>query len=574
MGNVGLMYSFTARKKSPFALYLALVLLAVGRTATGQENQTSDKGLDVEVAAEDLTPVSTATADSTSGDLMIKRTGAGFSWEGRIAKPGTYQVWVTYYCGDHKARARLTMNGQEKQKPLMYMGADKIKRFYDKNGKSIRMSKDSPIKVEKYYFREYWGAYKLSKDASIRLTFSDATDVAVHKLELMRERDFDKSLEPLLFAAIDFYQHLQIPGRLVRAGYRIDRSTPFGFSSIANCGVALMAYAMNHELGRDPDAARKALALLRACNGKVLGLKPDRHRTGFFMHFINPNTGAGRSEHSTIDTSILVSGALLARNAFDDPQVKAEADELWNSVDWSAAVVSTDPSMPRFYLKGSQIDGKEKGTITMFNEYILLAWFCQMYENQKKGADARSHIMPDLDKLPCAVYKNRILLSNGRGGLHPSFLVQFPFYMSNLCSDELFFSYTAAQAVADRTTGIERHGDRSAWGVGPGCTPERGYLVDSFNHNKENVMSPRLVAGFIAVYPPAATDLLLRHKVPGNRLKLEFGTILPRFVPGKDWKPYRLAGIDFSCLLLGMAGHHPGLGINFFQRSTKFTFNR
>jgi hypothetical protein len=268
-----------------------------------------------------------------------------------------------------------------------------------------------------------------------------------------------------------------------------------------------------------------------------------------------------------------VSGALIARNAFDDPQIRAEADELWNSIDWSAAVISTDPSLPRFYLKGTQIDGKEKGTITMFNEYILLAWFCQHYENRKKGEKARRHIMPDLDKLPVAVYMNRILLGSLRGGLQPSFLVQFPFYMSDLCSDELYFSYTAAQAEADRATNIDRNKDRSAWGVGPGCTPEKGYSVNSFLRNPENVVSPRIVAGFIAVHPPAATDLLLRHGDPVNRLKLEFGTILPRFVPGKDWKPYRLAGIDFGCLLLGMAGHHPKVGIEFFQKNTKFTFN-
>jgi hypothetical protein len=293
------------------------------------------------------------------------------------------------------------------------------------------------------------------------------------------------------------------------------------------------------------------------------------------MHFIDVKTGRGKSEYSTIDTAILVSGALMARNTFADAAIRREADELWNSIDWAAAVHSTDPALPQFFLTGQQIDGKAKGSITMFNEYLMLAWFCQLSENEKKGTKARTFIMPDLAKMPKVAYRGRLVLSNKPGWLHTSFLVQFPFFMTNLCDDDQFFSWTAAQAVADRDTCTGTYKDRSAWGVAPGATPLKGYDVFSYADNHENVVSPRIVAGFIPVHPIAAEDLFLRHQDPKHRMKLPFGTILPRFVPDNPtWKPQRIAGVDFSCLLFGMAAHHPKLGMRFFREKTKFTFNK
>lgn len=523
----------------------------------------------MELLPNDLDAIHSTPSPLPGGALPIRNSGDGFRWQGTVAAPGRYQVWVTYYCEDRNASARLDLNGVTRTKPIMYMGADEMRKFYGKNGEPLGRKDARP----RYYFREYWGAYDVKNKIEMTMAFANASNIDVKSVEIIIEREFRRALESLLFSAIDFYDGMRVPGKLVRCTYNIQKHKKADFSSTAVCGITLMACAMNHELGRDPNAARKALSLLGACNGKNPGVKPDRHHTGFFMHFVNARTGKGSSEYSTIDTSILVSGALVARNTFHDQRIRDEADELWNSIDWSTAVAKAHPIDPEFYLTGAQIDGKKRGTISMFNEYILLAWFCQHYENQRKGENARS-IMPELDKLPRAVYKNRILLGSKHGRPQPSFLVQFPFYMSDLCNSELFFSYAAAQALADRTTCTEKYGERSAWGVGPGCTPEKGYSVDSFAGNPEDVVSPRMVAGFIPVLPRAADDLYSRWKAPGNRLNLEFGTILPRFVPHRPWKPYRLAGVDFSCLLFGLAAHHPKLGMEFFREKTRFTFNK
>lgn len=554
----------------PVFRVLAVIVVLAGIPTAQASGWLPGKAVESPIADRIITPSDLQCEDkerhtTDGGALSVNGNGGGFRWQGEVAAPGEYQVWVTYFCSGRNAEARLEFNGDKKNKPLLNISADSIRKFFDDDGEPV------PDKNEPYYFRHYWGNYQIDRKVAIEMTFSSSNPVAVKNVQLVRVREFKEALEPLLFSAIDFYYRMREPDGLVHdayyQGFESERA------SMANCGIAMMAYAINYELGRDPKAGDKVLNLLRACNGKLSGVKPERHSSGFFMHFIDVKTGEGYSEYSTIDTSILVSGALCARNVFDDPRIRAEADELWNSIDWDAAVARPDSSSPRFYQTGRQMDGVDGGTLSMFNEYILLAWFCQHYEDETRGDDARENIMPDLAQLPKAVYRNRVLLQDQHKGLTPSFLVQFPFYMSDLCGNELYFSYAAAQGVADRETGIARNGIRTGWGTGPGSTPLRRYSVDAIAKNSENVASPRIIAGFIPVLPVAAEDLYLRWKDRRNRMETDFGMVLPRFVPGDGWKPYRLAGVDFSCLLFGLAAHHPEVGLDFFKRNLKFSFN-
>ena len=72
---------------------------------------------------------------------------------------------------------------------------------------------------------------------------------------------------------------------------------------------------------------------------------------------------------------------------------------------------------------------------------------------------------------------------------------------------------------------------------------------------------------------PAADDLKRRWDEPGKRLRLPVGEILPRWSPDKpEWKPGRIAAVDFSCMMFGLAASHPKLGVDFFREATEFTF--
>ena len=167
--------------------------------------------------------------------MRIQKDRDGFSWKGQVDSPGMYQLWITYYCGDKGSIGKIKLNDKSKLKQLQYMGIETFKKFYLEDGTEIsaREVKSNRERIEPYYFREYWGTY-----------------------ELQKERQFNKQLEPLLFSGIVFYNYLTTDDGFVHNAYYENRGKGSN-SSIASCGVGLMAYSINHTLGRDKDAEKK-----------------------------------------------------------------------------------------------------------------------------------------------------------------------------------------------------------------------------------------------------------------------------------------------------------------------------
>ena len=115
-------------------------------------------------------------------------------------------------------------------------------------------------------------------------------------------------------------------------------------ASIAGVGLALASYpvAVARSFVDREKAVERTLATLRFLSEAPQSAKPDAtgHR-GFFYHFLDVATGrrAWGSELSTIDTSILVAGALTAAAFFDratddEREVRMLADALYRRVDW------------------------------------------------------------------------------------------------------------------------------------------------------------------------------------------------------------------------------------------------
>ena len=119
-------------------------------------------------------------------------------------------------------------------------------------------------------------------------------------------------------------------------------------ASIAGVGLALSSYpvAVERSFVSRAQAVERALTTLRFFWNAPHG--PMRDATGyqgFFYHFLDVASGlrAWRSELSTIDTAILMAGALTAAAYFDrdtnsEREVRSLADSLYRRVDWRWAL--------------------------------------------------------------------------------------------------------------------------------------------------------------------------------------------------------------------------------------------
>jgi hypothetical protein len=139
-----------------------------------------------------------------------------------------------------------------------------------------------------------------------------------------------------------------------RNGMAPDRWPNPPFASIAAIGFALTAYpvGVEREWITRPQAAERTLATLvflwRLPQGTdARGVGGDR---GFFYHFLDMESGLrhATTELSTIDTALLLAGALFAQQYFDrstptEVAVRAYADSLYRRVEWPYMVRDRAP---------------------------------------------------------------------------------------------------------------------------------------------------------------------------------------------------------------------------------------
>jgi hypothetical protein len=118
-------------------------------------------------------------------------------------------------------------------------------------------------------------------------------------------------------------------------------------ASIAGVGMALAAYpvAVERAFISRRRAVARATATLRFFRDSEQGPKPDATGyRGFYYHFLDVRTGrrAWKSELSTIDTAILLAGALTSAAYFDgvnseERELRTLAKALYTRADWQWA---------------------------------------------------------------------------------------------------------------------------------------------------------------------------------------------------------------------------------------------
>ena len=133
-----------------------------------------------------------------------------------------------------------------------------------------------------------------------------------------------------------------------QTGMAPDRFPSPSFASTAAIGFALTAYVIGSERGfvSRSQARLRTLRTLRFLESLPQG--PDETGMGgyqgFFYHFLHMHNGQrfGTSELSTVDTSLLLGGVLLAQSYFDrdstaEQEIRDIAERLYSRVDWKWA---------------------------------------------------------------------------------------------------------------------------------------------------------------------------------------------------------------------------------------------
>lgn len=149
----------------------------------------------------------------------------------------------------------------------------------------------------------------------------------------------DRLLDLIQKRAFDFFWNETNPtnGLTKDRGRNFESSEECFVASIASVGFALTAYPIGAErgwVGREEALERTKATLRSFQQGGIV-----THTNGFLPHFVNLFTGAPATdtEISTIDTALLLAGAITAMEYFQDPDVSAAVKEIYERVDWDWA---------------------------------------------------------------------------------------------------------------------------------------------------------------------------------------------------------------------------------------------
>lgn len=355
-------------------------------------------------------------------------------------------------------------------------------------------------------------------------------------------------------------------------------------SSVAATGVGLIALTIADREGWEDSAEELIVQTLRFMNGLEAGFSPARHgETGFFRHWISPVTGARawNSEYSTIDTALLVHGALFAAKYFSaNTEINQLAQELFNSIVWEAAIHQSQTGT--LYMVIDE-NGKGQAVTRPFNEYVIVADLARLAPENTTAKETWDAVYrPEkLTNLPQVNYFGHTILSDG--SLLSSFVPQFVFYLVyDYATSEAYQEFFIQAQQADKYDWNRRpNWPAYLWGHGAGTQTGLGdgYQANAIGRNPYGIVSPYIIAGFLPVYPAGLDDLyqIYQNYLPFDhyenpnderdvrRFQQAYKYGLARLAPrqwqeGKArWYPDHMSVIDWSSMLYGLTAYKHGM---------------
>ena len=325
-------------------------------------------------------------------------------------------------------------------------------------------------------------------------------------------------------------------------------------------GLAALAIGVEHGwLDRTAAAARA-----RATLDFLLSMP---HQHGWMLHFVDKRNGQRiwGSEYSSIDTALLVAGALVCGQYFaSDPStrdISVLADTLYRRIDWGWMLTNGGAQPDKSILSHGW--WPETGFISFnygaYSEAILLYLL---------GLGAPVDPLPPRTwaaiARPLQTYAGTESLNGG-----PIFIHQMPsgfFYFRNQ-RDKLGFDYwvsstnamkTHHQYCLDRAAEVKTYG-QGFWGLNAGDGPDGYAPYGAMDGPEDGTVSPSGAIASITFVPPPALSIarLLYDKFQGA-LWGNYG-FANAFNIDRNWFDRDVIGIDLGMELLSIENHRGGL---------------
>ncbi|MGD6812516.1 hypothetical protein ACQCT9_06880 [Sutcliffiella horikoshii] len=368
-------------------------------------------------------------------------------------------------------------------------------------------------------------------------------------------------------------------------GYMTLGANPDFRSSIAATGVGLISLAIADLEGWDDNAATKALITLQGVSGEIEGCQVARDdKSGFFAHFVDMETGENlNSEYSTIDTTLLLTGALFAGNHFTkkEPRILEMAEKLLYSIDWSIVVADKDKGVINMIAK----DGEGIAPLPAYNEYVMVSYLALLGKPNNENIQAlwlNNFAEDNIKELPQEEFRGLAILNDHPGAFLSSFVQQFPYYLvPEYAESKTYLEYYKNACLADRMKWKELEDVPSyiwGYGAGPNDGLFDGYHADRIKDAPHNIASSYIIGGYLPVYPAGIYDLYAQYslhipydvysnpedKEDEEKYKAAYKFGLHRISwwhleqPNR-WYPTKVTLIDWSSMLYGLAAFKHGM---------------
>lgn len=353
--------------------------------------------------------------------------------------------------------------------------------------------------------------------------------------------------------------------------------------SISNTGMGLISLCIADAMGWVENAPDLAFKTLESVNGYTSGFSPDRTSNGFFRHFLDPSSGvqAWNSDYSTIDTGILIAGALFSKNYFQNDTLSNLVNELWNSVAFQAAIANS--STGKIFLSmNANGSGVSNSLTSPYSEYMIVAWLAKhsSEEANNPGELLWNNYYQTPSLLPNNIYRNHVILSDNQSSFLSSFTHQFNYYLCHyFTTNTEYLNYFKNAQLGDKAWWSNHTNNSFEWGLGAGnsVSTNYNYHADAINKNPDTIVSPHIIAGYIPVNPEGKYDLIniwnsnkgkyLLHSEPETPILWRYSK------PYENWIPNGVIGIDYSSMLFGLSTLNEYLGKDFFIENNNFFSN-